>query len=771
MIDPNNPDFENSPASQKRPRFEYVLKNRNIKPLVSIITPFYNTGDVFYETVQSIMQQSFQQWEWIIVNDGSQELKSLEILDQMRNFDVRMKVIDHTSNLGLSAARNTGYILSNSEYILFLDSDDLIEPKTIEYFFWFLEINPNYSFVNAYSIGFGGKKYLWERGFHDNENNLVENNIDNTALIRKNVLIKLNGFDFKIKGGAEDWEFWMRSAANGYWGYTIKEYLKWYRTRPDHTDRWENLREEKLEQIKNSFQTNFPHLREKFPKIIPQWTSKFTPIDTFRSRINLLRKSKKRLLLILPYLAVGGVDRYNFDLITNLLNLGWEISIITTLSNDNKYLSIFGELTPDIFILPNFLTVRDYPKFINYFVHSRDFDLIMVENSLYGYLSLPFLKASFPKVPIIDVSHSLTPEWYSGGYPRLSTIFQSFIDRHIVISNQLRNWVIENGVPENKIDVIYWGLDVTKWKHDPYLAEKIRSRYDVAVKTPVIFYIARLVATKQPIMFISVMKRLRDKDVNFKAFIIGDGELRQNVVQMIEVNKLNDRVSYLGELSEDQIRSILNIGDIIFLPSQIEGIPLVFYEGMAKGLVPVGAVLGGTAELVNEECGYLLDRDLCSDEEEEITHYTNILNNLLLDQNKLEVMRKNCITRIENEFNIHQMSRRFQDAFQFIQEQPVTLPNLEDYMNSYTQLLSEYYQLQDESNEIWSQKEHLETVMTNIAHKNFWTIPPASASTFFYLTVRAIAYPFYKNLPLSFQTRIIRLKNSFKKMLSMSPQK
>lgn len=765
MIDPNNPDFENSPASPKRPKYDYGLKNKNIKPYVSIITPFYNTGEVFYETVQSILQQSFQQWEWIIVNDGSEKLNSLEILDRMRTYDKRIKVIDHTSNLGISAARNTGYLSCNSEYILYLDSDDLIEPKTIEYFYWFLETNPNYSFVNSYSIGFGDKKYLWEKGFHDYEANLVENFIDNTALIRKEVLIKLNGFNFNIRGGAEDWDFWIKSAANGFWGYTLKEYLKWYRTRTDHSDRWENFKGEKLNKIKNTLIANYPDLNENFPWITPKWTSKFTPIDTFSSEINQLSKSKKRLLLLLPYLAVGGVDRYNFDMINNLLKQGWEISIITTLSNDNKYLSILGKLTPDIFILPNFLTVREYPRFIKYFIHSRDFDILLVQNSLYGYLSIPFLKTTFPKIPVIDVNHSLTPTWYNGGYPRLSTIFQRFIVGHIVISNQLRNWMIEEGVPENKIDVIYWGLDITKWKYDPHLADKFRSKYDVPVKMPVIFYIARLVATKQPIMFISVMKRLRDKGVNFKAFIIGDGELRQNVVRMIEVNKLTDSVNFLGELSEDQIRDILNIGNIIFLPSQVEGIPLVFFEGMAKGLVPVGAALGGTAELVSEECGILLDRDLCSDEEEEITHYTNILNNLILDQNKLEVMRKNCITRIENEFSIHQMSRKLQDAFQFFQEQPVTLHKTEDFVNSYAQLLTEYYQLQEESNEIWSQKEQLETIMINTAQKNFWTIPPASASTFFYLTVRAIVYPFFKKLPLSYQTRIIRIKNSFKKVL------
>ena len=107
MIDPLRPDYANTPASPMRPDFGYRPENPAVAPYVSIVTPFYNTGPVFYETARSVLRQSFQQWEWLIVNDGSTDAEALSILEEFRQVDPRIRVIDHEVNRGLSAARNT----------------------------------------------------------------------------------------------------------------------------------------------------------------------------------------------------------------------------------------------------------------------------------------------------------------------------------------------------------------------------------------------------------------------------------------------------------------------------------------------------------------------------------------------------------------------------------------------------------------------------------------------------------------------------------------
>ena len=110
---------------------------------MTIVTPYYNTGAIFHDTARSVLRQSFQQWEWIIVNDGSTDPEALAILDSYRNTDTRIRVIDHEVNQGPSAGRNTAYRAARADYVVQLDTDNMLEPTAIEKWIWLLESYPN----------------------------------------------------------------------------------------------------------------------------------------------------------------------------------------------------------------------------------------------------------------------------------------------------------------------------------------------------------------------------------------------------------------------------------------------------------------------------------------------------------------------------------------------------------------------------------------------------------------------------------------------------
>src|SRR5690606_881784 len=101
---------------------------------------------------------------------------------------------------------------ASTSYVLFLDSDDLLEPTAAEKWYWFLETNPQYSFVKGYTVGFGAINYLWARGFHQKELFLQENVVDVTSLVRKEVVVRVGGFDESLRDGFEDWDFWLKCA-------------------------------------------------------------------------------------------------------------------------------------------------------------------------------------------------------------------------------------------------------------------------------------------------------------------------------------------------------------------------------------------------------------------------------------------------------------------------------------------------------------------------------------------------------------------------------
>ena len=107
------------------------------KPFFSIIFPVYNVARYLEASLQSIFNQTFQDFEIIAINDGSSD-GSLEILERIAKNQSRIKVISQ-KNGGLSDARNTGMQYVQGKYICFVDSDDLIYPNYLQDFFDVIE--------------------------------------------------------------------------------------------------------------------------------------------------------------------------------------------------------------------------------------------------------------------------------------------------------------------------------------------------------------------------------------------------------------------------------------------------------------------------------------------------------------------------------------------------------------------------------------------------------------------------------------------------------
>lgn len=107
-------------------------------PIVSVIIPVYNTESYLKECLDSVLNQTFRDFEIICINDASTD-RSKEMLILYQNEHNNVKVVEHTSNKGLSAARNTGLMHASGKYVLFVDSDDMITPDTLKELYLFAE--------------------------------------------------------------------------------------------------------------------------------------------------------------------------------------------------------------------------------------------------------------------------------------------------------------------------------------------------------------------------------------------------------------------------------------------------------------------------------------------------------------------------------------------------------------------------------------------------------------------------------------------------------
>lgn len=177
-------------------------------PKISIIVPCYNQAQYLDECLQSVLDQTYQNWECIIVNDGSPD-NTEEVALAWTQKDSRFKYVKK-ENGGLSSARNAGIKNSVGEYILPLDADDKISEDYIQLGIQRFIDYPETKLVYCNAWLFGTTNCLWNLPEYSYFEMLFANQIFCSAIFKKKDWIRAKGYDETIRIGLEDWDFWLR---------------------------------------------------------------------------------------------------------------------------------------------------------------------------------------------------------------------------------------------------------------------------------------------------------------------------------------------------------------------------------------------------------------------------------------------------------------------------------------------------------------------------------------------------------------------------------
>lgn len=196
--------------------------------LISIIIPCYNTELTLSDTLESVLKLNFEDWEAIIINDGSTdslETIALNYVEKDNRFKYHKK-----ENGGLASARNFGIQNSKGKYILPLDSDNLLDSNFISKAIPFFNNDSNLGVVYGDAKYFGEKDDVRIVGEFDKYRILNSNYIDACALIKKDVFNEVGLYDaFMPHQGHEDWEFWIRVINTKFTFFYIPEIVFHYR--------------------------------------------------------------------------------------------------------------------------------------------------------------------------------------------------------------------------------------------------------------------------------------------------------------------------------------------------------------------------------------------------------------------------------------------------------------------------------------------------------------------------------------------------------------
>lgn len=175
--------------------------------LVSVIVPCYNQAEYLAEALDSVLAQTYINWECIIVNDGSTD-NTEEIAKEYCKKDARFNYL-YQNNSGVAEARNRGIKASYGEYILPLDGDDFINDEFIASAVSCLMGDNSIKLVYPKVELFGAENRTWDLPQYGFDELLFQNMIVCTAMYRRSDYDKTTGYNIDMKEGYEDWDFWV----------------------------------------------------------------------------------------------------------------------------------------------------------------------------------------------------------------------------------------------------------------------------------------------------------------------------------------------------------------------------------------------------------------------------------------------------------------------------------------------------------------------------------------------------------------------------------
>lgn len=646
---------------------------KDYDPIISVVMPFYNDGKTIEQSVNSVLNQTFPCFELLILDDGSTDNRSLETLKKVEKLDKRIKVI-HKENEGVAATRDLGVSKSSekSKYIIFLDSDDLLEPTYFECCYWTLETNTKASWAYTDSVGFDGAEYTWNKWF-DSEKMKRENELTIISCIRKEDFNEVNGFEIREKNVFEDWNLWLKLIAKEKFPVRMNFYGAWYRRKADgELNRAKNSNNKRaMEIISNTAKTIKKTVEAiQYPKADFNWE---VIEDSVENVVNIKRadNGKINLLMIIPWMVMGGADKFNLDLIKRLDKNKYDVTIVSTEPAINTYYQEFREYA-HVYDLTTFIDQKYWLAFINYLIEKNNINIIMNTNSEIGYTMLPYLKAKHNEIPIIDYIHM--EEWYNrnGGYSRDSSAVESAIDKTLTCNKNSEKILAEHfGRNPKELNTVYIGVNEDEFNPRDYYRDEQRKVFGVD-KEYVIGFICRITEQKRPFLLLEVIKELKKKRNDFVFLVAGTGNLLSDVKAKVKELGISENIKFIGEIKETQ--NFYIACDLTFNCSIKEGLALTAYESLAMGVPVISSDVGGQKELINEDVGVIVpclqkEEDIWdfNYSEDEIYQYVEGVNNII---ENLETYKNNCRDRILSGFTISQMVKNMSKEFEKVHDNP-----------------------------------------------------------------------------------------------------
>lgn len=343
-------------------------------------------------------------------------------------------------------------------------------------------------------------------------------------------------------------------------------------------------------------------------------------------------KGKQHIMLVLPWLQMGGSEKCMLDITSDLIQRGWGVSFVLTMpfwAEDpigevylrHEWINRALQLTSDVFDLLSIAPDQHASRVFRYLLESRRPEFVLMSNSRWAYSQASFIKATLPSAVLADYNHMIHMSWEGGGMPRFGANNTGYFDLHLTASNNVENamrkWinpVFLDRDPE-KVKTCYIGTNSSLLHSEAErsaISRKMRARLGFSESSVIVLFAGRFVVDKGIDVASEVVRYVAKDAVLSKKVsfcFVGSGnqkEILMTLPQKLDGSDSNFVVIQPPATGLEELRDFYAMSDVFLLPSVNEGIALVVYEAMAAGLLVMTTDVGGQKELVTPKTGILL---------------------------------------------------------------------------------------------------------------------------------------------------------------------
>ncbi len=582
-------------------------------PKVTVLMPVYNGGKYLREAIDSILDQTFRDFELLIINDGSTD-DSCEIVESYG--DNRIRLVSNPGNIGLIATLNRGIELAMGKYIARMDCDDICLPERLARQVEHLDQHPACGVVAAKVImisASGQNQGVWNDD--DNFTSSLEirqrlpraNCIAHPAVMVRKDLLSRYGYD-PAQISCEDYDLWLRMAADGIIIDKLDLQLLRYRVTPGSV----TAQSKQHHPDRKNLLTKVRFCKRKILKkklnlfLLRVFANAFKDLYYFLGKLLLTyfiastaragrffgglipRRNKSELFFFFPFCHIGGAEKVHSHIVNCFADKQPWVFFTKWSSRPPLLHGAFDRAARTFdWTLRLKYTYPLSAGIMAGFINRHPNAVVFGCNTLFFYKLLPWLA---PHVRKVDLLHA-----FGGGAEEFSLPTVNLLDTRIVINRQT--------VDDYATQYTNNGIDLKQLERVQVIENCVEIPPSLPQKTVKrelkIIYVGRDSVEKRVHLVCKIAALAKERGIPAQFTLVGN----------IQPSSVQKECTLTGEILDQlEMNQLYREADLLLITSSREGFPLVIMEAMAHGVAPISTAVGGISQHIQHgKNGWLVD--------------------------------------------------------------------------------------------------------------------------------------------------------------------